>query len=54
MDKYDELIKRMLESEAIQQIYEEFIVKDITFKEFVIGRVDDMLIKEANQNGNSM
>jgi hypothetical protein len=44
MDKYDELIKRSLESETIRELYDNYIIKDITFKEWVEGNIDDLYI----------
>jgi len=40
MDKYSELIKRMIDSPEIQKIYNNCIVKDITLKEWIAGMVD--------------
>ena len=42
MDKYDkcdELIKGMIDSPEIQELYNNCIVKDITLKEWVVGMV---------------
>ena len=44
MDKYDELLNRMLEAKSFRDTYDECIVKDITFKEWVQGTLDDILI----------
>ena len=40
MDPYDELVKRLLEADDIKKMYDEYIIKDITFKEWVIGQID--------------
>jgi len=45
MNKYDQLQQRLLESPEIKDIYETCIIKDITFKEWVIDHLDEMLIK---------
>jgi hypothetical protein len=45
-DQYDKLINGLLESDRIKKIYDEYIIKDITFKEWVIGYTDDMLRKQ--------
>ena len=45
MDKYDELIKKLMESKTIKELYENYIVKDITFKEWVIDYADNLLMK---------
>lgn len=42
---YDQMLKRCLESDKIRKIYDEYIIKDITFKEWVIGNVDDVCFK---------
>lgn len=44
MNKYDELIKKLMETPDIQSTYEMCIIKDITFKEWVVGHVDDLLL----------
>ena len=40
MDKYDELITKMIDNPPIQKIYNDYIIKDITYKEWVVGMVD--------------
>ena len=40
MDKYDELITKMMDSPPIQETYNDYIIKDITYKEWVVGMVD--------------
>jgi hypothetical protein len=45
-NKYDEIIDRLLKSEEIKKLYDEYIIKDITFKEWVIGHVDSILSKD--------
>ena len=41
-DKYDILVEKMLESSDIQRLYNEYIIKDITFKEWVVGMIDSL------------
>jgi len=43
IEKYDELIKKLMESKTIKELYEKYIIKDITFKEWVVGYADDLL-----------
>ena len=45
MDKYDELIRQLMENPELQTTYDTCIIKDITFKEWVVGHVDDLLMK---------
>ena len=40
MDKYDELITKMMDDPPIQELYDNCIIKDITYKEWVVGMVD--------------
>ena len=40
MDKYNELIKRIINSPEVQELYNTCIVKDITFKEWIVGMID--------------
>lgn len=40
MDKYDELIKGMIDSSEIQELYNTCIIKDITLKEWIVGMID--------------
>ena len=42
MEEYNELIERLMESPNIQGLYDSYIIKDITFKEWVVGMVDDV------------
>ncbi len=44
-DIYDELIDRLLKSEEIKKLYDSFIIKDITFREWVIGHTDDLMME---------
>jgi len=44
MDTYDQLLEAMLESEKIRKMYDEYIVKDITFREWVVDHLDEALI----------
>jgi hypothetical protein len=44
MDKYTELIDNLVESEDARKIYDNYIVKYITYKEWIIGMVDNVFI----------
>jgi len=44
MNKYDELLQKLMESERIQNTYNNYIIKDITFKEWVEGCLDELHI----------
>lgn len=48
VDKYDELINRLMESGKIQTTYDNYIIKDITLKEWIVGMVDQLLTKERH------
>lgn len=50
MDKYDELIKRLLESEDIQNLYNGYVIKDITFKEWVVGMIDETYFRNPKEH----
>jgi len=45
-DEYDEMLERLLKTKTIQDMYDEFIIKDITFKEWVVGNLDELLSKQ--------
>lgn len=34
------LIAELMKSDKIQKLYDEYIIKDITFKEWISGRID--------------
>ncbi len=49
MDAYDELINRMLNDPDTKANYEKYIIKDITFEEWVTGACDDILFLYLKQ-----
>lgn len=49
MNKYNMFIKKLIESENIQKLYKDYIIKDITFKEWVVGMVDEIHKKEITK-----
>jgi len=51
-DEYNTLIERMLASSEIQKLYDEFIIKDITFKEWVVGTIDDLYMRQRTYDAN--
>jgi hypothetical protein len=49
MDKYDELIDRFMNNGEIKRIYDNYIIDEITFKEWVDGHVDDLLLQTGKR-----
>ena len=42
MDIYDRFLNDLMSSPTIHKVYNEYIIKDITFKEWVVGMVDNL------------
>jgi len=54
MDEYDTIMSECLKSDKIKKDYDDYIIKDITFKEFVQGHVDDLCFIYLNAKRKEM
>lgn len=50
MDKYDELVKKMMDSPSIQKMYDDCIIRDISYKEWILGMVDRSFSANTEDN----
>ena len=46
---YDKLVEYMLKDTKTKENYEKYVIKDITFKEWIVGCIDDHLFSYSKQ-----